>query len=43
VDAAEFHNKDGAPFNPLSMKLQRFRIRGDTPGGQSGSYLAGED
>jgi hypothetical protein len=43
VDAAEFHNKDGVSFNPLSMKLQRFRIRCDTPGGRSGSYLAGGD
>jgi len=41
VGAAEFSKKDGARFNPFTMKPQRFWIRCDTPNRENGSYLAG--
>lgn len=41
VGATEFSKKDGASFNPFTMKPQRFWIRCDTPNRENGSYLAG--
>ncbi|UCC96302.1 MAG: zinc ribbon domain-containing protein [Phycisphaerales bacterium] len=41
AEAAEFCRKDGIPFDPFSMKLDRFWIRCDTPERENGSYLAG--
>jgi hypothetical protein len=41
VRTAEFRTKEGIRFNPLSMKLERFWIRCDTPERKNGSYLAG--
>ena len=41
VEAAEFQRKDGTRFDPASTRLQKFRIRCDTPGKESGSYVAG--
>lgn len=41
VEAAEFRRKDGIRFDPGSTRPQKFWIRCDTPGKESGSYMGG--
>lgn len=40
ANLAEFATEKGVLFNPLTAKPRRFWIRCDTPGRQTGSYLA---
>ena len=40
VNAAEFSRNDGTSFDPHTMKLHRFWVRGETPDRRNGSYLA---